>query len=301
MRDILLAVFGTLFVWWASTGSIIYLAGLPPRTFKWTLGATTLVLIASCAGLVLTRNDTSATGALIAFMCGIGAWSWLEVSYYTGYITGLRIAPCKEECTGWRHFVHALQANVWHEIAAVAFGLLSIALTWDGANPFGRYAVLILLWMHESARLNIFLGVPNLMSEALPAHLMQMRHFFARKPMNLFFPFAVTLSTVVTALVIAQALAPGATLFWQVGSVAATTLLILGVLEHWLLVVPISSSKLWSWGLKSRQHVPALELPAMAQPAHVHATLKEKEGGNIDIDIDNEAEAMKMTLKKNSL
>lgn len=309
MREILLAVFGTLFVWWASTGSIIYLAGLPQRTHKWTLGAATLILIASCAGLYLTRNDTSVQGALLAFVCGIGAWSWLEVSYYTGYVTGMRIPPCAEQCSGWRHFVHAIQANMWHELAALALGALSIALTWDGANPFGRWAVLILLWMHESARLNIFLGVPNLGPEALPAHLMHQRHFFTQKPMNVFFPFAVTVSTAVTVWVIGQALAPDATPFWRVGCAAAGTLMALAVLEHWLLVLPIPSAQLWNWGLKSRQpesdaEATRVETPdalVAAQVVHAHAGHPAKEPEDNSLAHDGDAEALKMTLKKNSL
>ena len=40
----------TLFVWWFSTGVILFLNGLPRRTFKWTMLGTTLMLVGALVG-----------------------------------------------------------------------------------------------------------------------------------------------------------------------------------------------------------------------------------------------------------
>ena len=60
---------------------------------------------------------------------------------------------------------------------------------------------MILWWMHQSAKLNVFLGVRNLNEEFLPEHLAFLKGFLNKKPMNLLFPFSVTISTVIAVLV----------------------------------------------------------------------------------------------------
>ena len=43
-----------------------------------------------------------------------------------------------------------------------------VALTWGGANQVGTWTFLVLWVMRLSAKLNVFLGVPNL-TERVPA------------------------------------------------------------------------------------------------------------------------------------
>ena len=53
----------TLFVWWFSTGVILYLNGLPRHTFKWTMGGATVVLVAALYALKLTSQVTDVWAA----------------------------------------------------------------------------------------------------------------------------------------------------------------------------------------------------------------------------------------------
>ena len=57
---IALAIIFALFIWWASTVAIIYLDGLKPHTFKYSLAGMTVVTIASLYGLYLTKRGTYA-------------------------------------------------------------------------------------------------------------------------------------------------------------------------------------------------------------------------------------------------
>ena len=50
--------------------------------------------------------------------------------------------------------------------------------------------------------MNLYFGMPNLGEEMLPEHLRYLISYMRRKPMNLLFPFSVSLSTVVTVLLI---------------------------------------------------------------------------------------------------
>jgi putative photosynthetic complex assembly protein 2 len=60
-----------LFVWWFSTGVVIYLDGLPQRTFRWSMLGATALLGLSLYGLARSGADTSIGGAYLAFTCGL--------------------------------------------------------------------------------------------------------------------------------------------------------------------------------------------------------------------------------------
>ncbi len=242
-----------LFVWWFSTGVIIYLDGLPRRTFKWSMLGATAMFAAALWGLAVTRDDTSLRGAYLAFTCGVLAWGWQEISFYMGYVTGTRREPCAENCSGLAHFGHAIQTSLWHELAIIASAAAVVACTWDGGNQVGRWTFMIMWWMHQSAKLNVFLGVRNLNEEFLPEHLRFLRSFLRKRPMNLLFPVSVTVSTVFAAELLGRAFAGDATPFDAVGYTFLGGLMVLAILEHWFLVVPLPAAALWSWGLKSRK------------------------------------------------
>jgi len=244
--------FFALFVWWFSTGAIIFLDGLPRATFKWSMLGATVVLGLSLYGLYRTAGDGSLWGAYAAFTFGLLAWGWQEMSFYMGYVTGPRKDVCPDGCSGWPHFVHAVQTSLWHELSIVACAGAVVWLTWNGANQIGTWTFMILWWMHQSAKLNVFLGVRNLNEEFLPEHLTFLKAFLTKRPMNLLFPFSVTISTVINVLLVQAAIAPSATPFQAAGFTFLAMLMALAVLEHWFLVLPLPSAKLWQWGLASR-------------------------------------------------
>jgi putative photosynthetic complex assembly protein 2 len=249
-----------LFVWWFSTGLVLVLDGLAPRTFKWSMVGATVLLAVALYGLAAGRDDTSIGGAYLAFTCGVLTWAWLEISFYTGFVTGPRRQPCADGCAGWSHFGHAIQASLWHELAILAAALLVVVCTWDGANQIGRWTFVIMWWMHQSAKLNVFLGVRNLNAEFLPPHLQYLRSFLTRRPMNLLFPVSVTLSTIVAAELFQRAAGDAATPFAAAGFTFLGVLMTLAILEHWFLMVPLPIAALWSWSLRSRPAVPATRI-----------------------------------------
>ena len=242
-----------LFVWWFSTGLIIFLDGLPRATFKYSLAGATVITGCALWALHHSAHDTTTRGAYIAFAAGVLAWGWQEISFYMGFVTGPRSAPCPEGCSGWKHFLHAIQTSLWHELAIIASAAIVVALTWHAPNQVGTYTFMVLWWMHQSAKLNVFLGVQNLNEEFLPEHLTFLRSFLTKKPMNLLFPFSVTISTVILVVMVQHAMAPGATAFARSGATFVAAMMALAILEHWFLVLPMPSQKLWDWGLASRR------------------------------------------------
>ena len=241
-----------LFVWWASTVAIIYLDNLPRPTFKWSMLGATVVFAVSLYGLAASSRDTSTAGAYWAFTWGLLAWGWQEMSFYMGFVTGSRKQPCREDCGGFGHFVHAVQTSLYHELAIIGAAIAVVWLTSGGANQVGTWTFMVLWWMHQSAKLNVFFGVRNLNEEFLPEHLEFLKSFLRKRSMNLLFPVSVTVSTVITVLVAKAALADGATVAERAGYTFLTVLMALAILEHWMLVLPMPAGAIWSPGLKSR-------------------------------------------------
>lgn len=249
-----------LLIWWVSTCLILFLDSLPVRSFRYSMAGATAVLCAAIYGLAVSARDTSVTGAYLAFTCGVLIWGWLEISFYMGYVTGPRTRHCAHGCRGWRHFGHAVQASLYHEAAVLLLGVVVWQLTRDAPNRFGLWTFVVLFWMHQSARLNVFLGVSNLNAEFLPEHLAHIRGFFRDAPMNLLFPFSVTASTVCAVFMCQQAAAVSADPYQLTGCTLLATMMVLAILEHWFLVLPVSATRVWNamwvWSLHAQNGAP---------------------------------------------
>lgn len=251
MTLLLISIAVALAAWWLSTGAVIYLDGLPRRTFPWTMVVATLLMVGGVALAAGVRDGSSVPAAYLSFLGGFLAWGWQEVSFYTGYVTGPRKHACVPGCRGWRHFGHALQVSLWHELAIVVGAAALWVASAPGTNRVGFWAFVILWVMHESARINVFLGVRNVSEEFLPEHMRYLSSFLRRRPMNPLLPFSILGSLVLAAVLLDMTLdATGAGS--RAGLGLLTGLAVLGLVEHVFLVLPVPLDRLWTWGLRSR-------------------------------------------------
>ncbi len=262
-----------IFVWWFSTGIVLLLDGLPRTTFRWSHLISSLLALAALIGLVHTAPQTTPAGAFCAFTCALLVWGWHELSFLTGWVTGPRQQPLDDGSVGWSRFTQAVQTILWHELAILASGLLIAAITWDQPNTVGMGTFAVLWLMRISAKLNIFLGARNLSIELLPPHLKYLGSYFRRRAMNLLFPFVVSEATAVAVWIVSDALdaEPGSAR--AVGAWLVSTMLILGILEHWLLVLPLNATALWRWALNDdpRRPASATTAPEPAPALSTHA------------------------------
>ncbi|MFY9655228.1 MAG: putative photosynthetic complex assembly protein PuhE [Methylocystis sp.] len=272
MSAFALPVLGTLALWWASTGAILYLDGLSRRTFAVSMAIATALLGVAVWGLIVSSTRTTDSAAYCAFASGLAAFAWQLVSFYTGYVTGPCKTVCPPDCRGWRRFIEALRTSLYHEVALLGFALLLALLIYRAPNQFGLWTFLALWWMHSSAKINVYFGVPNLNEELLPEHMRYLVSFMRRRPMNLFFPISVTLSTIVMVLLAQRAFA-ASTDFEAAGFAILATLVMLAVAEHWFLVAPVHVNALWSWGVKSGPQDTIEVQDATAEKAE-HASLQ---------------------------
>jgi putative photosynthetic complex assembly protein 2 len=247
------AVAYALFLWWFSTGVILYLDKRPAGTYPWSMLGATVAMLLAFAVLALMRAKVTMLGAYASFTAGVIIWGWMEMSYFMGFITGPRKAPCPEACSGGRRFLLALATSIYHELAIVAAGVLMIWMTWGAPNALGTWTYLILWLMRWSAKLNLFLGVPNLNEDWLPERIRFLTTYLSKRPMNLLFPVSVSVPTVIMCLLVDRAVELPAAGFAGIALMLAATLLALAILEHWFLVLPLADGALWRWALASSE------------------------------------------------
>ncbi len=252
MESHVLPFLATVFVWWFTTGAILFLDGLPRRTFRWSVVGATVVLGASLALLYGTRNDTSVEGAYLAFLAAIGVWGWQEVAFLLGFVTGPRREPCPPGCTTWQRARYALLTVLHHEIAIVVLALAVLLAIRGGGNAVGLWTFLVLWAMRQSAKLNLFLGVRNLSEDFLPDHLRYLESYFVRRPLNALLPLSIAGSAFVAYAVWQRSLSPALPAGEAAGLAFVGSLLVLACLEHVFMLLPLPASRLWSWSFRSR-------------------------------------------------
>jgi putative photosynthetic complex assembly protein 2 len=242
-----------MLVWWFTTGIILFLDGLPAATFRRSMAGASVLLVGALYCLHQSAADASTAGAYTAFSAAIMLWGWLEMSFLMGFITGPRKHPYIGVRGGWRHFRQATGAIIYNELATLSAAGLVLVATWHAVNRVALWTFLVLWSMRVSAKLNLFLGVTNTGSQFLPPHLAYLESFFNKRRMNLLFPISILGSTV-ALVVLVQRLWAASDGFQVTGFALTASLLALAILEHWFMVLPIPTEKLWDWGTRYAAH-----------------------------------------------
>ncbi|ABE40946.1 DUF3623 domain-containing protein [Rhodopseudomonas palustris] len=238
------------FVWWFSTGAVLLLVGSVGRSgMLRVVCAGGMITIALC-GLFVTAHDTSVGAAYMAFSCIIFLWGAQEIAFLSGWLTGPRAEPCPPGARGFARLSYALQAIIYHEICLLCCGAVVVWVTMGGENEVGRWTYLALWVLRQSAKINLFLGVPVTNDELMPDAVQFLKTYFARKPVSSFFPISVTLATAVLVVMIQRIVEVAETPFEVVGLTLVSTLFALGVVEHWFMLLPLPAITLWSWGIR---------------------------------------------------
>jgi putative photosynthetic complex assembly protein 2 len=246
-----LALLTVVLAWWFSTGAILYLGGLHRRTFPWSMILATVALAAAIIALFTSAKAVTTANVYIAFLSALAVWGWIEMSFLFGLITGPRTTPCPPDARGWRRFKLASETVIYHEIMIACAAVSIIALTWDAPNQTGTLAFLTLAAMRLSAKLNIFLGVPNLAHEMLPKRLDYLKSYFRKRRFNAFFPVSVIASLAAAFAIGDAAFGDAAEGAASTGAMLVFTILALGLLEHFFMILPVQDSALWRWAMPS--------------------------------------------------
>lgn len=251
-----LAAVATLFLWWFSTGVILWRVRVADNgEGQDHLNSVILGLPLLVVGVAAARAslpDLSAPGIYLAFLGALALWGWIELAFLSGVITGPNRRPCPAFARGPARFWAAFGTIAWHEAALVVTLIALGFLSWAGANPFAFGTFALLFVARVFAKLNLFLGVPRINTQFLPRPLAHLASYFRVGRITAFFPISVSALTVASALLLERAVNvtdPG----MAVGYTLLTCLCLLALLEHWFMVLPLPDEKLWRWMLPARK------------------------------------------------
>lgn len=260
------AILFGIFVWWFSTGAILWLATRPGR---WPAIATLLtapIAAAAAVGLWRAAGDPTAWGAFEGFSCAILIWGWFELAFLSGMVLGPSKAPCPPELTGWARFRAAWRALAHHELGLVAALVLLAAISWEQHNQVGFYTFTVLFLARISAKLNVFLGVPNLTEEFLPPAVSHLKTFFSRGPASPIHPVTVMALGFATMFLAQRAFVAPAGSGAEAGFVLISTLAALALVEHLIMVLPVRDAALWRWALPEEKRAALDRRPTRPDP-----------------------------------
>jgi putative photosynthetic complex assembly protein 2 len=248
-----LPILYTFFLWWFTTGLIFALFDRPRWMMYGGFAFASGLVVAAAAVIISTRDLTDTRAVYAAITCGVVVWMWQTASYFLGFITGLE-PPTAAPTNIWDRFRVALEASVYHEVVAAlgAFGLLW--LVGSAENRWSLWIYLALWLMHSSAKLNVFLGVRNFRIDFMPRHLHNLSNLIGTETFNLLLPFSILLPTSIGLTMIYRAVALDGGSGATVGYLITGTMVLLGALEHALLVIPLPVA-LWGWGVRSLEAV----------------------------------------------
>jgi putative photosynthetic complex assembly protein 2 len=245
----ILPVLLTVAIWFFATGLIAWLDNRERETFPRSLMAAGVVGILGLCTAFVAMQSTGATAVYASFIGAIMVWSWHEVGFLTGAVTGPRRQPCVSDVTGWDRFSQAASTLAHHEIALALTALLLISLSWNAANQIAAMTFALLYGLRLSTKLNIFSGVPNTATDILPPHLAYLKSYYGPNRLGLLLPLS-TVATLSLAAWLGSAAyrsPPGSG--DAIGASLLFALAALGALEHLFLALPFRDGALWGWAL----------------------------------------------------
>ncbi|KPF43459.1 putative photosynthetic complex assembly protein PuhE [Rhizobium sp. AAP43] len=234
-------------VWWLSTGLVLAVVNRSNsgRRGLVLMMVMTVVGAGGFALMLFGAGERTPVGSYAGFFGALLVWAWHEAAFLTGLLTG-RSGECPAGLVGFARFKAAWEAVRDHEIAILVTGLgLWLALA-DAPNIFGLAAFGLLWGMRVSAKMLIFLGAPHAVSDLMPKGIAHLKTYFRTDRLTPLFPIFLS-----TAAGLFAILAIGAGRATQDHSVVGHTLLAtfmaLAIIEHLILVLPVSDTALWRW------------------------------------------------------
>ncbi|MFN3590807.1 MAG: putative photosynthetic complex assembly protein PuhE [Thermaurantiacus sp.] len=249
----LIGVFAVIAAWFVATGAVLWLDRRPVETYGVSLMAATALAGVATAVILVTAEMGGAGAAWAGFFAALVVWGWHEISFLMGLVTGPRRLPCPPGARGWKRFRFATAVLIHHEIALAATALLLFMITWGQPNQVAPLTFLLLFVMRLSTKLNIFLGVPHMVTDMLPAHLDYMKSYFGPKTgRNVLMPVSLLLVAGLAVALAAGAVAAAPGSAQSATLVILFTLTLLALVEHLFLILPFRESAMWGWAMNQR-------------------------------------------------
>ncbi|MDH4442280.1 MAG: putative photosynthetic complex assembly protein PuhE [Rhizobium sp.] len=247
-------------VWWVSTGLVLAMVNRPePKEWR-ILSLMPVMTVVGAGGFLLMlfgAREQTPLGSYAGFFGALLVWAWHEAAFLTGRLTGPRGGDCPPGLSGSARFKAAWQAVSDHEIAILITAVVLWFTLSGNPNRFGLAAFGLLWGMRISAKLLIFLGAPHAVSELMPKGIAHLKSYFRTDRLTPIFPLLLAIAAGLFAILVI-----GANRATQEHSVVGHTLLAtfmaLAIIEHLILVLPVSDTALWRWAMaRPREQIAA--------------------------------------------
>lgn len=273
MTELIPPALFALVLWWLSTGAVLAINSLSSWTYRWSL-----VLIAALAGLSLwgiveLSELRTPAAAYLSFIYALVLWGWHEMSFLMGFITGPVKRPCPEDAVGFRRFVLATGAVIYHEVALALTLVVLWTFTAASANRVALLTYVVLWIMRLSAKFNLYLGVRNVTEEFIPERMRYLGSYFGRRDRNPLMVASVLGGSGVLVWLGSVAIAARADRFEATATMLVATLLALALLEHLFLAFPVRDAVLWRWALGDEETGSTDGSESAPSPKHDDSTI----------------------------
>lgn len=253
--NVLLPLAYAFFIWWFSTGAIMAVYGRSRVYVRLWFVAATLISLAALAGLWWVRARGDEFAIYFSVTCGVVLWGWHTASFYLGFLSGPHPTLTAAQRGRLAHqplmtrFWLGLRAVIHHQLAVLLCLAVMIALLAGQPNLWGLWMFVALWVMHSSAQLSVFFGVRNFRINFLPGHLHYLDALFEKNRNNGYLMTSVTIATSVGLYLLYRGINPIATPADRLGHLLVAAMVLLGVLESIILVLPLPAV-LWGWGVR---------------------------------------------------
>lgn len=242
----------TIVIWFVATGLVAWADNRDSRTFPKSLLIGGIGGIAGLLIILAVSQSVSVLAVYAAFVGALMVWGWHEIGFLTGAAAGPRRVPASPGISGARRFAEATATVIHHEVVLAITALVLISLSWNMPNQIGATVFVLLFGLRLSAKINMFVGVPNSTAEMLPPHLEYLKTYFGRNRMTWLLAGSILGITAIAAWFGSLALAAELGSAQMVGASLLTTLCLLGALEHVFLALPFRDGMLWGWAFGKR-------------------------------------------------
>lgn len=259
-----IAALFALFIWWFSTGAILWAvrkadqSGQPARMALTILSLPLLGV--GIWGFLASLDSTTMGAAYGGFLAALAIWGWIETAFLTGVITGPNLHELPEDTPEFERFIRAWGTIAYHEMLLVAVLLVMWLYANEAANTFGLWTFTVLFFARISAKLNLYFGVPRINTEFLPEALGHLASHFRISRLNWVFPISISALTFAAACWL-ERLYAAETAGAVTGFALLTAITALALVEHWLMVLPLPDAKLWRWMLPAPKTTPKTSRP----------------------------------------
>ncbi len=251
------AAFTAVFFWWFLTGLILFIVKkVDELNHKAHIFVTLILSPVIFLGIYLFFNSLpkiTLSSIYSSFFASLLIWAWFELAFLSGLITGPSKHLCPKDIKQMKRFGYALSNIAYSELILFITLLIMFYFSFNAENTVGLWTFWILFFARICAKLNLFLGVPNVNTEFLPSPVVHLASYFRVGSTSWFFPVSISLISFTLFFLVDSIFNANNQTPSVIGYTLLASLTTLALIEHWFMVVPLRDAELWKWMLPKQK------------------------------------------------